>query len=147
MPDYVAILEDDAARIAKMRERLADLLPRHEHVFFDSAIEMIAWLRDHLADVALISLDHDLPLHATRDGAEIDCGNGRLVADYLATLPATCPLIVHSSNDHFAPGMVRVLRDAGWPLRRVYPHDGTAWVSKAWADELHTFIRNGYLNC
>jgi hypothetical protein len=147
MPEYVAILEDSAARISMMRERLAELLPRHEHVFFDNASDMVAWLRDHLADVALISLDHDLPLHATRDGAEIDCGNGRIVADFLATLPPTCPLIVHSSNDNFATGMVRVLRDAGWPLRRVYPYDGTAWGNKAWMDELRSFIRNGYLNC
>jgi hypothetical protein len=145
VPEHVAILEDDAGRITEMRACLATLLPRYEHVFFDNANDMVAWLRNHLADVVLISLDHDLPLHPVRNGVQVDCGDGRAVADHLATLAPTCPLIIHSSNVACAEGMVRVLRDAGWPLRRVYPTDGHAWVKKAWADEVQRYIRSGFV--
>jgi hypothetical protein len=145
MPEYVAILEDDAGRITEMRECLAELVPRYEHIFFDNAGEMITWLRDHLADVVLISLDHDLPLRAMHDNSRADCGDWRLVADHLATLPPTCPVIVHSSNDNFAPGMVVALRDAGWPLSRVYPCNEHAWVKKAWAEEVRKFILSGFV--
>src|SRR5687767_6885449 len=102
--------------------------------------DMVTWLGEHIADVVLISLDHDLPVHAVRDGVAIDCGDGRIVADHLATLPPTCPVIVHSSNDTCAFGMVRVLRDAEWPLRRVYPHDDNAWVKPAWSDEVRALL-------
>ena len=49
---------------------------------------MIAWLGEHLGNVALVSLDHDLPLrdHA---GKAIDCRTGRQAADYLASVPPT----------------------------------------------------------
>ena len=145
MPEYVAILEDNAGRIAEMRECLAELLPRYQHVFFENAYDMVAWFNDHVADVVLISLDHDLPLQAVRDGVEIDCGDGRIVADHLATLPPTCPVIVHSSNNTCAMGMLRVLRDAEWPLRRVYPCDDNAWVKNAWADEVRQYILGGFV--
>jgi hypothetical protein len=146
VPEYVAILEDDAGRITEMRECLAALLPGYQHVFFGNANDMVAWLRDHLADIVLVSLDHDLPLHATRNDVEMDCGDGRVVANSLATIAPTCPVIVHSSNIACAEGMIRVLRDAGWPLRRVYPCDDDVWVRLAWADEVQKYIRSGFIH-
>ncbi len=82
----VVILEDDSLRLAEMRKCLAELLPRFQHLYFDDAFKMIAWLEDHLAEVVLISLDHDLP-------TDTDHGTGRLVADYLAEKPPICPVI------------------------------------------------------
>jgi hypothetical protein len=97
-------------------------------------------------DVVLISLDHDLPVRS-RNGARIDCGNGRQVADYLASLPPTCPVIVHSSNDSCATGMFFALKDAGWPCRRVYPCEGYTWIGGAWAEEVRLYVRNGWIKC
>lgn len=145
MARFVAILEDCPGRLAEMRPCLAELLPQYEHVYFDNAAEMIAWLGEHLCETVLISLDHDLPLRQERDGRPVDAGTGREVADFLAGLPPTCPVVVHSSNEYFAPGMMRVLREAGWPLRRVYPCDEHAWVRRAWAEEIVQMVGSGMI--
>jgi len=144
MPERVAILEDDPNRITAMQTCLAEVLPGVDVVVFEDAQEMIAWLGQNLGDVTLISLDHDLPLR-DREGKSIDCGTGRQVADYLASVPPTCPVIVHSSNNFFAPGMFFALGDAGWPCSRVYPCDDTAWVANAWAEQVRQYLRNGWI--
>jgi DNA-binding NarL/FixJ family response regulator len=138
VPAYIATLEDDPRRLSAMRECVGRELPAYELAIFDNADEMIVWLEDHLAEVALISLDHDLPLTQTRDGVRVDAGDGRMVADWLAARTPACPVIVHTSNEHFAPGMMRVLRDGGWTHRRIYPHDDCAWIATAWAEEIRS---------
>jgi hypothetical protein len=144
LPNYVAVLEDNAGRLAEMRACLAEVLPQHEAVFFDNADEMIAWLKEHLPEVMLISLDHDLPLWQLRDGQQVDPGAGRMVADYLSTLEPTCPVIIHSSNENSAPGMMRVLHDAGWPHHRVYPCDDNQWIRNAWIGEIRCHLQPGH---
>jgi hypothetical protein len=49
-------------------------------------------------------------------------------------------VIVHTSNEHFAPGMVRVLLDGGWPVARVYPDADHTFVRRAWADQVRRWI-------
>ena len=105
---------------------------------------MIAWLGEHLGRVILLSLDHDLPLRGPA-GEAIDCGTGREVADFLASVPPTCPVIVHSSNNFFAPGMFFALKDSGWPCSRVYPSDNTAWIAASWADQVRQFVSDGWI--
>ena len=124
-----------------MRECVAGELPPHELVAFDNADEMIVWLEDHLGEVALISLDHDLPLMQARDGVRVDAGDGRMVANWLAARTPCCPIIVHTSNQNFAPGMMRVLRDGGWTHTRIYPHDDCAWIATTWVEELAKHLR------
>ena len=139
MPRLIAILEDNVARIAAMRACLTQVLPDAQTEFFDDAQQMIAWLGEHLAEVDLLSLDHDLPVRL-QNGNTIDCGTGRQVADYLASLPPTCPVIIHSSNDACAAGMFFALQDAGWPCSRVYPCDGEAWIADAWTEQVRRFL-------
>ena len=126
-----------------MRTCLAEILPV-EAIFFEKSREMIAWLGQHLGEVVFISLDHDLPLRDA-DGRSIDCGTGREVADYLASMPPTCPVIVHSSNDVCAAGMFFALKDAGWPCSRVYPCNDTAWIGAAWAEQVRRYIHDGWI--
>jgi hypothetical protein len=140
----VAILEDSSDRVEAMRRSLAEFLPGMECVVFEHSQRMIDWLGHHLGEVVLISLDHDLPLW-TASGQAMDCGTGREVADYLASLAPTCPVIVHSSNDDCAAGMFFELERAGWPCRRVYPRDDVAWVGEAWSDEVRRFVRDGWI--
>ncbi len=135
----IAILEDDPQRIAEMRRCLGEQLPNLESVFFDNAPSMMRWLDANLPDVLLISLDHDLPLRDV-DGQSVDSGTGRQVADYLASLPPTCPVIVHSSNQNFAPGMVAVLQPA-WLVAQVYPYDDCQWISKGWIEQVLRLVR------
>jgi len=133
--ETIAILEDDGTRIAAMESALANVLPTVPVSFFDNAQQMIDWLQRHLPEVILISLDHDLPLRGPA-GQIIDCGTGRQVADFLASIAPTCPVIVHSSNQYCAPGMFFALKDAGWPCSRVYPCDDLSWIGGAWADQI-----------
>src|SRR3954471_7369311 len=94
----IAILEDNSQRTAAMRDVLRKLCSDCEHYFFDNAPDMIAWLEQHLDDVVLFSLDHDLGSNRTRNGKVFDPGTGRDVAEFLATQPCSCPLLIHSNN-------------------------------------------------
>lgn len=144
MADIVAILEDDGNRISAMQACLAKIIPSIQITFFENAHEMIAWLHNHLSEAVLISLDHDLPLRVD-EGKTIDYGTGRQVADYLASMPPTCPVIVHSSNDVCAQGMYFELTHAGWHCRRIYPRDGEAWIPNAWAEQVRQFIADRWI--
>jgi hypothetical protein len=137
----VAILEDDPGRVAEMQACLAEALPTVHSVFFQNAYEMISWLEQHLSEVVLISLDHDLPL-LNAEGNSINCGDGRMVADFLASRPPTCPVIIHSSNDFCAPGMYFALRDAGWPTIRIVPYEIHAWIRGAWKEQILQYVRD-----
>ena len=137
------MLEDDPGRLAAFRAVLPAVLPRHAAVYFDNAAEMIAWLGDHLGETVLVSLDHDLPLAQARGGRTVDAGTGRQVADYLSPLPPVCPVVVHTSNEHFAPGMMRVLADGGWPVARVYPDAEHTFVGGAWAGQVRRWVAAG----
>lgn len=145
MAEWVAILEDDPNRIVEMRRCLVEILPEAESVFFQDARQMIDWLGLHLGNVILISLDHDLPLRDD-DGRSIDCGTGRQVADYLAALPPTCPVIVHSSNQNCAPGMFFALKNGGWPVSQVFPHDEQKWIASAWSERVRQYVREGWIS-
>jgi hypothetical protein len=126
-----------------MRASLPTVLPAVELVVFDDAAEMVSWLKQHISDVLLFSLDHDLPLR-NQDGMTHDCGTGRQVADYLATEVPTCPVIIHSSNDPCARGMLQTLQDGGWPCRRVYPRDDIAWIGGDWLAAIHRLQMDGW---
>ena len=144
VPEFVAILEDDTRRVTAMQACLARLLPAAQQVFFDEAGAMISWLGQNLGQVVLISLDHDLPLR-DESGQTIDCGTGRDVVDYLATVPPTCPVIVHSSNIDRAPGMFFALKASGWPCIRVCPCDDLTWISAGWQDAVNRFASDGWI--
>ena len=144
MAGLVAILEDNAGRIAEMQACLAEALPGVPSVFFENAFEMISWLEQHLDEVLLISLDHDLPLLDAIVN-QIDCGDGRMVADFLASMLPTCPVIVHSSNADCAPGMYFTLKEKGWPTVRIVPHEDQAWVREAWKPQLLRWVRDGWI--
>src|SRR5258706_8997163 len=113
----IDILDDDPRRMCEFKRVLGEKLPDAEIVSFDHAPGMIDWLGDGLARAVLVSLDHDLG--AARDGFEP--GTGREVADAIASQPASCPVIVHSSNSTAAQGMVFALEGAGWTATRAYP--------------------------
>ncbi|HEY2584972.1 MAG TPA: cyclic-phosphate processing receiver domain-containing protein [Tepidisphaeraceae bacterium] len=104
----IAILEDDAARVAELTAVLRELLYSAPPVFFEDAGRMLVWLGEHLREADLISLDHDLPFRRDEENRLIDCGTGRHVADWLTAAPAKCPVIVHSSNEACAAGMMAV---------------------------------------
>lgn len=145
MAKWVAILEDDSSRIAAMRAVLASVLPAFEPVVFDNAPDLADWFAAHLADTALICLDHDLGPNRQHDGKVFDPGIGRDIADLLASLPAICPVIVHSSNSMAVPGMLRVLGEAGWISTAVMPSGDLSWVDMDWKQELEWYLARGLI--
>lgn len=132
MPMKIAILEDNADRTAAMKSCLADRFPHYEAYFFSAPKEMRVFLEVHLEDVILISLDHDLELMMDRFGKASDPGSGTDVVNYLVQKPATCPVVVHTTNSTAAVGMEMTLQEAGWKTYRVVPYDDLRWISEEW---------------
>jgi hypothetical protein len=133
MTRTIAILEDNGPRVAEMRAWLAETLSDCEAVFFDNANEIIAWLSEHLGRASLISLDHDLLLR-TADGRWVDGGTGREVVAFLVGSAPACPVLVHSSNEVAAQGMLGALRKNKWKCAQVRPYEDVAWIRQAWAE-------------
>jgi len=127
----IAILDDDSKRIDAMQKVLSGY---HQGVVhFAGAPEMIAWLAGHLPSLRLLSLDHDLgPYEATPSSVPLP-GNGQDVVDMLVQHKPTCPVIVHSSNEWAAAGMIVALKQVGWTVRRVVPTDDVLWIESSWA--------------
>lgn len=119
-----AILEDDARRREAMIQELDRMSSSPPVRFFTEAPAMIDWLKEHLHEVVLISLDHDL------SGA--NPGSGRDVVDFIAIHPPSCPVILHTSNSFFVPGMALTLEQAGWKHERVVPFNDLEWISAVW---------------
>ncbi len=138
----IAILDDEPDRIAAMRAVLFEHGLRHFIVTFDNAPDIIIWLRDHLSEVALICLDHDLGPNRRQGDEVFDPGIGRVVADFLGSQSPVCPVLIHTTNSLAAPGMVRVLEEAGWSVSRVSPHDDLAWVGLDWCEEVRRLLES-----
>lgn len=128
----IAVLDDDQGRRLAMQAALADRLPQYLHVFFDNAPDMIAWLSEHMYDLAAVSLDHDLGPNREREGIQFDPGTGRDVAEFLATQDPRCSIIIATTNSIARPGMELVLQDSGWCTINVLPFSDLSWIGEAW---------------
>jgi hypothetical protein len=132
MAHKIAILEDNADRQAVMRRCLADRFYTFDAHFFDEAGDMIRFLDRHLTETLAISLDNDLELKPGPGGRMIDPGSGVEVAGYLASKPAVCPVVIHTTNTAAAEAMKAALDAAGWRTRRVVPFDDMNWIESDW---------------
>ncbi len=132
MAKKIVILEDDAERQAVMRDCIADRFYTFDAHFFDDASETIRFLRAHLADTIVISLDNDLQFKPGPDGRPVDPGEGRQVAEFLAGSGLVCPVIIHTTNSRAAEEMKNVLHAANWKTRRVVPFDDLNWIMTDW---------------
>ncbi len=147
MDEIIAILEDDSGRIQAMEQRLKESFPDYSSIFFNNAPDIITWLKGHLHECILISLDHDLGPSWERNGQLLDPGIGRDVVDYLVTQLPQCPVILHTSNSEAEIGMEMALTDANWQCERVIPFYSLEsintwdWVDKDWAKALKRLIK------
>lgn len=124
MKPLVLMLEDDEERLDRFWTVAAKL--GVELIDWADARAMIAEMGQYLQTAALISLDHDLvPIH------DIEPGDGLDVAKHLASLPRTCPVIIHTSNRIRGDAMVGELELAGWQYHRVLPV-GDDWIEHDW---------------
>ncbi len=103
------ILEDNDDRIKAFKEVLAEHCPDVEYHIWKSALVMIDEVDEFLPGTTLISLDHDLVPET-----DIDPGDGRDFAKFLAQKEPICPVIIHSTNVNASYSMLYELMDGGW---------------------------------
>lgn len=140
MKKVILIMDDDEGRLHSMNALIAGSYPDYETVLIDNGPDTIAWLKDHLLSVALISLDHDLGPNRERDGAVFDPGTGRDVVDYLVTQKPACTVIVHTTNHIARYGMLFALEGADWKTSFVVPHDDLEWIHGIWKTEIKKYL-------
>lgn len=137
----LVMLEDDARRTEAMvaaLQRECDL----PIVLYDTAPDLVEWLRTGLSGARLLLLDHDLGPSRLRNGERFEPGIGRDVADFLAERMPVCPVLIHSSNVPAAQGMQFCLERAGWTVTRIYPFDDLEWVERDWLPEVRRLLRS-----
>ena len=142
-PAQICILEDNPQRHATMRDCLDDRFHQYKAVFFNEAALMIEHLREHLSEVIAIGLDHDLELIPNGKGKPTDPGTGRQVANFLAELPPTCPVVIHSTNSAAAKGMEMLLDEKGWTTYLVHPWGDLKWIGTEWLPTLRKALLRG----
>jgi len=136
----IVILEDNAERQAIMRACIADRFYTFDAHFFDEAGDAIRFLEANLADIVVVALDNDLDMKPGPDGRCIDVGEGRQVAEFLATRKPVCPVIIHTTNTDAAAAMQESLKGTGWKTRRVVPFDDMNWIATDWFPALRRAI-------
>ena len=137
MGKLIAILEDNADRVAVMRRWLADRLGMYEHFVTDDPDTLIEYIRPRLDDVLAVSLDHDL--HERPDGnTEV---TGMAVVDYLTATRPGFPVLIHSSNSRAVGEMRERLRSKDWVVVAVTPFDDTNWIGDDWYPALKRTLR------
>jgi hypothetical protein len=141
---HALILEDDPLRVVAMRRVLGALMPSVAVAVFDAVPPFRAFVREHGHGLVLVSLDCDLT-RPCPDYPGVERGDGRDASEFLAALPAVCPVIVHSSNYGLVPFMMQKLRDGGWETMLVTPHSDPeyAWVDGEWRGEVERLVTSG----
>jgi len=136
---YIAILEDCPERVARMEQCFKKSGIAFKTVFFSDAFLMIEWLTQNQSNVILISLDHDLDL--ILEGQENrDPGDGKDVANYLASQKPFCPVILHTSNYFGRESMKYNLLDKGWSVSVVMPTPDPEWIDSDWCSCVPSLI-------
>tara|TARA_R110001592_G_scaffold82848_3_gene245285 strand:- start:1 stop:432 length:432 start_codon:yes stop_codon:yes gene_type:complete len=114
----ILMLEDDTDRI----DSFSEVLHKNAHgsllLHWCTAPTFIRGYLDRKEEPQLIALDHDL-IADTVDAP--DPGDGRDVAEFLATQAPCCPILIHSTNTPCAQSMELTLRDNGWQVSRLMP--------------------------
>jgi CheY-like chemotaxis protein len=133
----ILVLEDNAERVQRFAAVLKRLAPDARMHVWRSARFMIREVEPLLPDACLLSLDHDLD---PEEGVPEDAGTGWEVTQFLATLPPTCPVIVHTSNSERARWMAGEFDSSGWHHVRVAPI-GDDWIERDWHHAVRQLLR------
>lgn len=126
----IFILDDCEARISQFSKLGFNIVVKKD------AFEAISYLQFNLDRIRLISLDHDLMPHESR------CGNlgiacGCFVADFLAMMSPSCPVMIHTSNEAGAVAMKYRLIKKGWNVVWVKTESSFPdnWIGSLWKDQ------------
>jgi CheY-like chemotaxis protein len=130
----ILVLEDDADHILAFQEAARSLSA--DVIVWRNGHKMANEVAQHLADAALISLDHDL-----RDNDGEDVGSGMDVVRRLLKHKPTCPVVLHTANISARSLMMNTLLLAGWEVHRVSRDSmGFNWVYYDWLPKVSKLI-------
>lgn len=132
----IILLEDNPERVRQFESAVAGLDEGYRLRVWRDAARMMGECHADLADVALISLDHDL--NKEKDDSP-DPGDGVQVAEFLARLPKLCPVILHTSNSERVWSMHNAFRFGGWQTEQVMPF-GDDWIIRNWLPKARTLL-------
>jgi hypothetical protein len=124
----IAVLEPDGERAGGMEQAFDELGLSAFALFFDSAPQLVAWLRENLKRTALISLGHQPGASAP----DFDPGRGRDVVTWLAAQPPACAVVLHGDGDPERGVLRELLETAGWTVEAVAGADLTTWARRIW---------------
>ena len=136
MGPLLVIVENDPDRVERMGICIERDLPDCRRIVLDNAPDACEWIRKHLTEASLISLDNDLGEMRTRDGQPFNPGTGITVARLLCQSSVHCPAIVHTDNHLARRIMLRELAEAGWEVSFAAPGNGLAWIDEAWIGQV-----------
>ena len=131
------MLEDNAERIERFTAALSRIDPALPLRLWRNAWTMIREVEALLPAARLISLDHDLD---PEEGEAEDPGTGWDVTKFLAALPPTCPVIIHTSNGTRATWMCGEFELGGWEYHRVPPL-WDDWIERDWRRLVRRLLR------
>ena len=137
-PFLILMLEDESDRLTRFDYVLSKLGEAVEWRHWRTAEDFIAGFKSTDRPPGLICLDHDL---FTDHPDDPDPGDGRDVAEFMATQPPCCHVIIHSSNAHAADSMFFTLSDANWDVEKIAPL-GQDWIESYWWDTAKPWLKN-----
>lgn len=136
----VLILDDHAERVLGFQIAVLRVLPGFTPVRAETSRGFIEAFSEFGGEVELISLDHD------PDPRRSDSCDGVAAAMALATIPPTCPIILHTPFDFEASSMLQILRRAGWPVYLVKPTSRIDWIAHDWAAKVFRIREQGWIS-
>ena len=128
----ILLIEDDLNRVRQISEWLP---PDVRLVHARSAGRAIGILERDRNAYAGIMLDHDLQGHAATD-RDTELSGTTVVKRIVALVPNNTPVLVHSMNISYSPGMVTVLSNAGFSVTRLPMMVMTQEKLVEWLDEV-----------
>jgi CheY-like chemotaxis protein len=133
----ILVLEDNQDRRKAMLNVFDERLPAYRLLLTDDPAEFIEHVSNHLQDILLVSLDHDL--HERPDqSTEL---TGMQVVDHLVEMPPAFPVLLHTTNRPDGERMRSRLTEHGWRVKWIVPFDGTEWVAADWYPAVKKAVR------
>ena len=134
--NLILILEDNEERIRDFQVAVKSLGGSYHARIWMDAPTMISEVPFVLDLACIISLDHDLN---PQPDVTTDAGTGLEVAEFIASYPPLCPVLIHSTNYEKAWSMHNELRFAGWNVERVGPI-GEDWIQCLWLPKVKALL-------
>ena len=124
----ILMLENEVERLERFHKVLDSVEHKVVLKHWRTVRDFVSGFEAERSKPDLICLDHDL---FKWKFDEPEPGDGREVAEFLASQKPACHAIIHSSNAPAAQSMFFTLQEAGWDVERIAPL-GQDWIETYW---------------